>query len=87
MTQAPSTTDRLGRVVLAFAWFDLGLLVMLLPWTQFWENNSLLAHYPWLIPIMLSGYVRGIVSGIGVLDMVIAVDALVRRPEAVATRQ
>ncbi|MDE3137586.1 MAG: hypothetical protein KGL59_13500 [Acidobacteriota bacterium] len=86
MTHA-SINDRLGRVVLAFAWFDLGLLVMLLPWTRLWESNSLLAHYPGLIPIVLSGYVRGIVSGIGVLDMVIAADALVRRPAAVATRQ
>lgn len=83
-----SATDRLGRVVLAFAWFDLGLLLVLLPWSHLWENNSLLAHYPGLIPIMLSGYVRGIVSGIGVLDMVIAADALVRRrPAAVASHQ
>ncbi len=85
MTQAPS--DRLGRVVLAFAWFDLGLMVMLLPWSHLWENNSLLAQHPGLIPIVLSGYVRGIVSGIGVLDMLIAAEALVRRPAPVATRQ
>jgi hypothetical protein len=85
MTQG--ATDRLGRVVLAFAWFDLGLLVLLLPWSHLWEGNSLLTLYPGLMPILLSGYVRGIVSGIGVLDMVIAAEALVRRPAAVATRQ
>ena len=81
-------SDRLGRVVLAFAWFDLGLLILLLPWTHLWENNSLLTSYPDLIPYMLSGYVRGAVSGIGLLDMIMAADALVRRrPASVATRQ
>jgi len=80
-----AATDRLGRVVLAFAWFDLGLLLLLLPWSQLWESNSLLTHYPGLIPILLSGYARGIVSGLGVLDMVMAADALIRRPTPVAT--
>jgi hypothetical protein len=80
-------TDRLGRVVLAFAWFDLGLLVMLLPWSPFWESNALLARHPWLIPIVLSGYVRGAISGLGLLDILMAADILTghRRPTAVAT--
>jgi hypothetical protein len=85
MTQGEN--NRLGRVVLAFLWFDLGLLVLLLPWTHLWENNSLLMQHPGLIPIVLSGYMRGIVSGIGVIDMLMAADALIRRPAAVATRQ
>jgi hypothetical protein len=63
MTQR--VTDRLGRVLLAFAWFDLGLVILLLPWSHFWESNSLLARYPDLIPYFLSGYLRGAISGIG----------------------
>jgi hypothetical protein len=83
-----SATDRLGRVVLAFLWFDLGLLILLLPWSHLWESNPLLMHYPELIPYMLSGYVRGLVSGIGLIDMLMAADALIRRsPASVATRQ
>jgi hypothetical protein len=71
--------DRLGRVVLAFAWFDLGLLVVLLPWSPFWEGNALLARHPWLIPIALSGYVRGAISGIGLLDILLAAEVLTGR--------
>jgi hypothetical protein len=86
MTQR--VTDRLGRVVLAFAWFDLGLLILLLPWSHFWEGNSLLARYPDLIPYVLSGYLRGAISGIGLFDMLVAAEALIgRRQTAVATRQ
>ncbi len=75
-----SSTDRLGWVVLAFAWFDLGLLVLLLPWSHVWENNPLLTSYPQLIPFALNGFVRGAVSGIGLLDMVMAAETLIRRP-------
>lgn len=81
-------SDRLGRAVLAFIWFDVGLLILLLPWSHLWESNSLLVLYPGLIPYMLSGYARGIVSGIGLLDMVLAADALVcHRPGPVASQQ
>lgn len=81
-------TDRLGRVVLAFAWFDLGLLVLLLPWSPFWESSFLLARHPALIPILLSGYLRGAVSGLGLLDVILAADVLVgRRPAPVATQE
>ena len=68
--------DRLLRVVMAFAWFDLGLLILLLPWSHLWESNSLLIRYPVLIPYMFNGFMRGAVSGIGVLDMIMAADAL-----------
>ncbi len=82
------TSERLGRVVLAFLWFDLGMLILLLPWSHAWGNNPLLARFPGLIPYLLSGYVRGIVSGIGVLDMVFAAEALIRRrPTSVETQR
>ncbi|HEV2386367.1 MAG TPA: hypothetical protein VGS20_03830 [Candidatus Acidoferrales bacterium] len=81
-------SDRLGRLALAFAWFDLGLLVILLPWSPVWESNSLLTRYPSLIPYLLNGYVRGAISGLGVLDVMMAADALFRRRHtAVVTRQ
>lgn len=70
------TSGRLGRVILAFVWFDLGLLIVLLPWSHLWQSNALLVRYPNMIPYVLSGYARGIVSGIGLLDMVLAADAL-----------
>lgn len=80
-------SDRLMRVVFAFAWFDLGLLILVLPWSHLWESNSLLARYPGLIPFALSGFVRGAISGVGLLDMVMAADALIgHRPKPVATR-
>jgi hypothetical protein len=82
-----SVNDRLLRVVLAFIWFDLGMLILILPWTHLWESNSLLTRYPGLIPFALSGFMRGAISGIGLLDMAMAADALIaRRPTTFASR-
>ena len=80
-------SDRLLRVVFAFAWFDLGLLILVLPWSHLWESNSLLTRYPDLIPFVLNGYVRGAISGVGLLDLVMAADALLgHRQPPIASR-
>jgi hypothetical protein len=51
----------------------LGLVLIVLPWTHFWDNNRLLFYIPHLPMFALSGVVRGIVSGLGLLNIWIAV--------------
>lgn len=51
----------------------LGLVLVVLPWTHFWDNNHLLSFVPYLPALALSGVVRGIVSGLGLLNIWIAV--------------
>lgn len=59
--------------------FELGVLLLLVPWSNFWQYNGLLQRYPDLIPIILSPYVRGAVSGLGVLDILIAASMIFAR--------
>src|SRR5580658_5379309 len=56
----------------------LGLLVCCAPWyPAAWDNNPLFASSPWLMAFIAHGAVRGIVSGLGILNLWIAVrDAL-----------
>jgi hypothetical protein len=56
----------------------LGLLVCCAPWyPPAWDNNPLFASSPWLTAFVTHGAVRGIVSGLGILNLWIAVrDAL-----------
>lgn len=56
----------------------LGLLVCCAPWyPPAWDNNPLFASSPWLSAFVTHGAVRGIVSGLGILNLWIAVrDAL-----------
>ena len=51
----------------------LGLVLLVLPWTPFWSNNRLLLFVPHLLPLVLNGVTRGIVSGLGLLNIWIGI--------------
>ena len=46
----------------------------MVPWTALWDANYLLQTYPALRGVLLSGWVRGAVSGLGVVNIVLALD-------------
>ncbi len=46
-----------------------GVLLIILPWTPEWSDNSLLLSYPWLRSIVSTGFFRGLCSGLGLLDI------------------
>jgi len=71
--------NRVLRVLLIFICFELGVLLMILPWSAFWERNFFLERWPWLIPILLNPFLRGAVSGLGLLDIGIAAGMVRRR--------
>ncbi|HSE37990.1 MAG TPA: hypothetical protein VLG74_11865 [Blastocatellia bacterium] len=61
--------------------FEIGILLVILPWvpSPSWSENYLLvlaadkAHWPWLALAMKSGYARGAVTGLGVLNILLGV--------------
>jgi hypothetical protein len=50
----------------------VGVLVVLLPWTRLWDSNPFFAHHPAAAVYLLHGSVRGVVSGLGLLNLWIA---------------
>jgi hypothetical protein len=46
-----------------------GVLLVILPWTPRWSDNSLLLASADLRQFVLSGFVRGLASGVGLLDL------------------
>jgi hypothetical protein len=46
-----------------------GVLLVILPWTPEWTDNYLLLSYPWLRPVISTGFFRGVCSGLGLLDI------------------
>jgi hypothetical protein len=60
----------------------LGLLVCCAPWyPAAWDNNPLFASSPSLQHFVTLGAVRGLVSGLGILNLWIAVRAALRRAD------
>ncbi|HVA93568.1 MAG TPA: hypothetical protein VNI36_01575 [Candidatus Dormibacteraeota bacterium] len=74
------------HVMLSLDVFLLGVLLLLVPWFGFWEHNFFLNKYPVLIPILLHPSVRGAVTGLGGLDILLAGSMLRGRANSVATR-
>lgn len=54
----------------------MGAVLFYLPWTAIWERNWFLVHYPSLMRIILHPSFRGAVSGLGILDIFLAVTML-----------
>ncbi len=55
--------------------FEMGIFLLVLPWLRIWETN----YFSWVVPdsgwwrgLWLSPYVRGIVSGVGLVNIFIA---------------
>jgi len=46
-----------------------GVLLVILPWTHQWTDNSLLLTFPALRTFIAHGFVRGLASGLGMLDL------------------
>ena len=63
---------RIVRALTVVLLFEMGALLLYLPWSAFWEQNYFLSHYPWLMHVVLHPSLRGAVSGIGVLDIFVA---------------
>jgi hypothetical protein len=51
----------------------MGAVLFYLPWTGIWEQNYFLAHFPSLMRVLLHPSFRGAVSGLGILDIFLAV--------------
>ena len=47
----------------------MGLLLLVLPWSAFWENNYFAEAWPLIRPLLTNNFVRGAVSGLGVVNL------------------
>lgn len=77
---------RLLRVVLLLLWLELGLMLILVPWSDMWDINYFLYQYPALGLIIKNPYLRGAVSGLGLMNVLFALEAFRRRTSTVVTR-
>jgi hypothetical protein len=60
---------RLTVLMFVFVCAVVGVLLVIVPWRPEWTDNRFLLAYPPLRAIVASGFVRGLCSGLGVLDV------------------
>jgi hypothetical protein len=52
--------------------FLVGVILAIAPWTSLWDANYLLGPHPLLRALLLSAFTRGTVSGLGIVNIVLA---------------
>ena len=60
---------RLTVLMFVFVCAVVGVLLVIVPWRPEWTDNRFLLSYPGLHSFMSHGFVRGLVSGLGLLDI------------------
>jgi hypothetical protein len=57
---------------------EVGVVLVLLPWSSFWDRNYFLTLTPRASIFFTSAYLRGAVSGLGLINVWIALTELWR---------
>ena len=60
---------RIGVLLFVFLCATLGVMLMISPWRPEWSDNPLLLSYPAFRALVASGFSRGLVTGLGLLNV------------------
>jgi hypothetical protein len=64
---------RLSQLILVVFCSWIGMMLVALPWTRDWTDNRFLLHLPAVRDFLARDFVRGMASGLGVVDIWIGV--------------
>jgi hypothetical protein len=59
----------LTRLLFVAYFIEVGLLLILVPWSGFWDRNYFTMAMPALQVVLHNNFVRGAVTGIGVINL------------------
>ena len=59
----------LSRLVFLAYFVEVGLVLLVVPWSPFWDRNYFAVLAPWAASWVTHPYVRGAVSGVGIVSV------------------
>ena len=69
----PIWMQRSFLIIFVLLCIEIGIVLVAVPWRPIWSDNALLANYPHLRTFLRLGFVRGMITGIGLLDIWIGI--------------
>lgn len=57
------------RLVYVAFFLEVGLLLIVLPWSAFWERNYFAQAFPAVQALIMNNFVRGAVTGLGLVNL------------------
>ncbi len=79
--------QRVSSVLFILLTLELGLFLLIYPWMDSWDRNYLLALRPEWTDFFLSAQFRGALSGLGILNLMIAAGEFLRFVVSLARRR
>ena len=65
------------RLLLIAFFLEAGFALIVVPWSEFWDRNYFAQALPIVHDIITNNFVRGAVSGVGVINIIVGVRELV----------
>jgi hypothetical protein len=69
---------KLAALLFIMVCFEVGLFLLVFPWMQYWDHNSIAALSPAIREVWDSAYFRGALSGLGLVNIYISVAEVFR---------
>ena len=60
------------RLLLITFLLEIGFMLILLPWSTYWDHNYFASALPPVHVFITNNFVRGAVSGLGIVNMTVA---------------
>ncbi len=77
-SSGPSGAGRVIRIIVILFCVEVGLILLLLPWSLLWDNNFFFSLAPEWNRVWLNFYTRGAISGLGIVNLWIAATEALR---------
>jgi len=65
------------RLILVAFFLEVGFLLIVLPWSAFWERNYFAQTVPFVQDVITNNFVRGAISGLGLVNVCVGLVELV----------
>ena len=77
-TRPETTVSKTATLLTSFVFICSGTLLMILPWSAFWDSNHFLRLWLPLETILLNDVARIAVTGLGIIDFVLGIGEMQR---------
>lgn len=65
------------RLLIVAFFFEFGFALLIVPWSAFWDRNYFAEMVPLVHSVITNNFVRGAVSGLGVVNVVSGLSELI----------
>ena len=59
----------MSRLLIIALFFEVGIVLMVVPWSTYWERNYFVESVPYVEAIATNDFVRGAITGLGLVNL------------------